>query len=121
MTKLFYLLSAIVTVAAVGSTSLASPTPAQDGAAIREIEVIVDGQYKPNRIELEQGERARLTFLRKDHSPCTREVVFPSLEIRRELPIEKRVGIDLPPLPPGETEFRCGMNMLRGTLIVHPK
>jgi plastocyanin domain-containing protein len=59
--------------------------------------------------------------VRKDYSPCTREVVFPSLDIRRELPVNEPVFIDLPALPAGEIEFHCGMNMIRGTIVVEAR
>jgi plastocyanin domain-containing protein len=89
-----------------------------DHGAVREIEVVVDGGYKPNRVEIHAGERVRLKFVRKDYSSCTREVVFPSLNIKRELPTNQPVVIELPALAAGEYEFRCGMNMIRGTLVV---
>lgn len=101
--------------ATIGSTALAQSHQQQ---AVREIEVVVDGTYKPNRIEIHAGERVRLKFLRKEYNACTREVVFPKLDIRRELPTHQSVMIELSGLAPGEYEFKCGMNMIRGTLVV---
>lgn len=92
--------------------------PASQAVAVREIEVVVDGSYKPSRIEVHEGERVRLKFVRKEYNSCTKEVVFPQLNIRRELPPNKPVLIDLPALSAGEYEFKCGMNMIRGTLVV---
>lgn len=91
---------------------------AQDAGATREVRVEVQGAYHPARIEVTAGERVRLVFLRRDYGPCTREVVFAALDIRRTLPTNQPVTIDLPPLAPGEYEFRCGMNMIRGALVV---
>jgi plastocyanin domain-containing protein len=92
--------------------------PAAPASAVREIEIVVDGTYKPNRIELHEGERVRLKFVRKEFNSCTKEVVFPQLNIRRELPPNKPVVIELPALTKGEYEFKCGMNMVRGTIVV---
>ena len=89
-----------------------------EAPAVREIEVVVDGSYKPNRIEIHAGERVRLRFVRKEYNACTKEVVLPQLSIRRELPPNKPVLIDLPALAAGEYEFKCGMNMVRGTIVV---
>ncbi len=89
-----------------------------EAAAVREVEVVVDGGYQPSRIEVRPGERVRLRFVRRDYGGCTREVVFPSLNLRRELPTDQPVVIDLPALPLGETTFQCGMNMLRGSIVV---
>ena len=64
------------------------------------------------------SEHVQLKFVRKDSSDCTREVVFPALDIRRDLPYDQPVVVHLPALKPGEYEFRCGMNMIRGKIVV---
>jgi plastocyanin domain-containing protein len=93
--------------------------PVAQAAAVREVEVVIfEGTYNPNRIELHEGERLRIKFVRKEGTSCSNEVVFPQLSIRRELPLNKPVLIDLPPLSAGEYEFKCGMNMVRGTIVV---
>jgi plastocyanin domain-containing protein len=88
---------------------------------VREIEVVVQGGYKPDRIVLAEGEHVQLTFIRKEASGCTREVVFPALGIRKELPVGVPVVIHLPVLKAGEYEFKCGMNMIRGKIVVRPR
>lgn len=87
---------------------------------VREIDVIVQGGYKPSRIEVIQGQHVQLRFIRKESGDCTREVVFPAPGIRQELPEGKPVVIHLPALQAGEYEFKCGMNMIKGKLIVRP-
>ena len=121
MTKSKYVLALILSAAPAASVSFFAVDAAAEQAKVRTIEIIVDGTYKPERIEAHEGERLRLKFVRKDYSSCTREVVFPTLNIRRELPTNKAVIIELPALTPGEIEFRCGMNMIRGTIVVHPR
>lgn len=93
---------------------------AHPGAELREIEVVVDGDYQPGRIIIAAGERVRLRFVRREHTPCTREVVFPGLNIRRELPTDVPVVLELPALAAGEYAFHCGMKMIRGALVVQP-
>lgn len=88
------------------------------GAAVREVEVVVDGGYRPARVEVASGERVRLRFVRRDFGGCTREVVFPTLGLRHELPTGRPVTVDLPVLPAGETPFECGMGMVRGVVVV---
>lgn len=102
-------------------TMVAQPSqadPAAQVGAVREIEVVVEGGYKPSRIEVREGERVRLKFVRKEYNSCTKDVVFPQLNIKRELPPNKAIVIDLPILSAGEYEFKCGMNMIRGTIVV---
>jgi len=103
-----------------GAASLPAATSAQAPArhTVREIEIVVDGAYRPSRVEVSEGEHVRLVFVRRDYGPCTREVIFPALGIRRELPAGTRVVIDLGMLATGEYEFECGMRMIRGTVVV---
>lgn len=110
----------LIVALAAGTTLLVSPTEAevQDAAPVREVRVEADRAYRPARITLSAGERVRLAFVRHDDGPCTREVVSPALGLRGELPAGRPVAIALPALQPNEYEFRCGMNMVRGTLVV---
>jgi Cu+-exporting ATPase len=45
-------------------------------------------------------------------------VVFPSLNIKRTLPLNEPVVIEFTPAKTGEIAFACGMNMLRGAVVV---
>jgi plastocyanin domain-containing protein len=85
---------------------------------VQEVEITVDRGYQPSRIDLKEGKPARLVFTRREHTPCTKEVVFEAFGIRRALPPNQRVVIDLPALEEGEYEFTCGMKMQRGSIIV---
>ena len=87
----------------------------------KEIHIIVDGGYTPNRIQVNEGEPVTLVFERREFTPCSQEVVFPSLNLRRALPPKQRVSVALPALRVGEYEWKCGMNMLTGTITVEKK
>jgi plastocyanin domain-containing protein len=121
MSILRVFLALSLTLAFAAATPLVGTPAHAEEAKAREIEVVVDHGYQPSRVVIQQGERVRLKFVRKDYSPCTREVVFPSLDIRRELPVNEPVFIDLPVLAPGEIELHCGMNMVRGTIVVEAR
>jgi hypothetical protein len=101
------------------SVSVPPLPPLPPGA--REVEVVVNNGYAPAVIDAVEGERLRLRLVRRDYSPCSREVVFPSFGIRRMLPTNQPVVIDLPPLPAGEHPFQCWMNMLRGRIVARPR
>jgi plastocyanin domain-containing protein len=122
-TRIALVLGALVLGAGLASVAPAAaeaPPPAP-APAVRELEIVVDGGYVPNRVTITEGEAVRLKFIRRDYSPCAREVVFASLGIRRELPIDIPVFIDIPAQPPGDVEFKCGMSMLRGVIVVEPR
>jgi RND family efflux transporter MFP subunit len=74
--------------------------------------------YQPDSIRLRRDVPARLTFTRKVEQGCGTEVVFPDYDIRRELPFNTPVVIEFTPGKAGEFKFACGMDMLRGKLIV---
>ena len=80
--------------------------------------VLVDGGYEPDTLVVAAGEPVRLVFHRHDGSPCSEEVVFPDQGVRATLAQHEDVVVELPPSEPGEYEFRCGMGMLSGRLVV---
>lgn len=45
-------------------------------------------------------------------------VVFESLDIRRDLPLNQPVPIEFTPPRTGEIAFACGMNMLKGSVVI---
>ena len=59
-----------------------------------------------------------LAITRKTDKTCATEVVFAALNIRRDLPLNQPVAIEFMLDKPGEVAFVCGMNMLRGSLVV---
>ncbi len=81
------------------------------------IEIRRDG-YQPSSLRLRRGVPTRLTFVRRTEQTCATEVVFSDYGIRRELPLNSAVTIDFMPNKKGTFTFACGMNMLRGKLIV---
>ena len=71
--------------------------------------------FEPDRLSLQAGMPAQVTFVRTTDATCAKEVVFPSLNIRRELPLNTPVVIEITPSG-SEIGFVCGMNMFRGTI-----
>lgn len=84
----------------------------------RKARVHVDRGYFPSEVSVKAGAPVKLELKRVDRSACTREVVFPELGIKRELPTGELVTIELPALPAGEVPFHCGMAMVHGRIIV---
>jgi len=83
------------------------------------IDIIVDnGVYNPAIVKIKAGEKIQLRFFRKDPAPCAEWVIFESLNISDQLPINKPHNISLKIDTPGEYPFTCQMNMYRGRLIV---
>ena len=80
--------------------------------------VINEQGFEPSKVSLKAGTPARLTFVRTTDKTCATEVVFPSLKIKRALPLNEPVLIDFTPSKTGHVAFACGMNMLKGVVVV---
>jgi RND family efflux transporter MFP subunit len=81
------------------------------------VEVLSSG-YRPSVVEIPAGRPATLTFIRKTESTCGEEVVFPSLGIKKKLPMGTPVKVQVPAQKPGQIDFTCGMKMLQGKVVV---
>lgn len=99
--------------------SVSTTSEPSGAAAPRAIQITVgESAFEPARVFLKAGVPARLTFLRVTDKTCGTEVVFPALNLERALPLNEPVTIELTPASAGEIAFACGMNMLKGTLVV---
>ena len=83
------------------------------------IKIIVEnGVYTPSRIEVKLGQAVKLSFVRKDPSPCAEKVIFDELNLSYDLPMNKPVAVDFKPDQVGEYAFTCQMKMYVGSLSV---
>jgi len=74
--------------------------------------------FEPVSLRLRRGVQARITFLRITEQTCATEIVLRDFGVRRDLPLNQPVVVTLTPSKKGEFSFTCGMNMMRGKLIV---
>jgi RND family efflux transporter MFP subunit len=74
-----------------------------------------DRGFEPAHLTLKSGVPALVTFIRTTDATCAKDVVFPSLNIRRELPLDTPVTIELTPSH-ANLNFVCGMGMFKGTI-----
>jgi RND family efflux transporter MFP subunit len=95
------------------STTAENAAPAQSFA----VRVTAAG-FEPNTLTLQAGRPARIAFTRTSDETCAKEVVFADYGIRRSLPLNQTVTVDFVPKSNGRAGFVCGMNMLKGTLVV---
>ncbi len=82
------------------------------------VDIIVEGGYSPNLISIPKGKTTKLNFIRKDPNSCLEEVVLGDFKIRKYLPLNQKVTIELNPQKRGEFGYACGMNMFHGKIIV---
>ncbi len=88
---------------------------------VQEVQVRVKGGYEPDVIVVEKGRPVRLDFYRDETASCSDTVVFGDFGVAKPLPAFKTTAVEFTPQKAGEFTFTCGMNMLRGRLIVEER
>lgn len=83
-----------------------------------EVDIIVEGGYKPEVISIPVGKTTKINFKRLDPSSCLEEVVLSDFRIKKFLPLNQNVSVEITPNQSGEFQFSCGMNMFHGKVIV---
>jgi plastocyanin domain-containing protein len=64
------------------------------------------------------GSKATVTFTRTSDDTCARDVVFPELSIKKPLPLNVPVTVDVPSDEAKTLTFQCGMAMYKSSLVV---
>ncbi len=82
------------------------------------VDITVEGGYSPEVISIPKGKTTKINFIRKDPSSCLEEVVLSDFKIRKHLPLNQKVTVELTPQQSGEFGYACGMNMYHGKIIV---
>lgn len=82
------------------------------------IDITVEGGYSPKVISIPKGKTTKINFIRKDPNSCLEEVVLGDFKVRKYLPLNQKVTIELTPQKAGEFMYSCGMNMYHGKIIV---
>lgn len=89
-------------------------TPSEQTARV----VLMEKGYQPASVRLRAGVPARVTFVREVEATCCTEIVLADYGIKKELPLREPVVVAFTPAKAGEVSFACGINMLRGKLVV---
>jgi plastocyanin len=83
------------------------------------IKVTVSNEgFEPSQVSVKKGETVKLAFYRADAENCGGEVVFQKLNLTRKLPVGETVLVEIAPTEAGEISFACGMDMMKGKILV---
>jgi plastocyanin len=106
----------------------ASTTAAPSGAATAEpaldpnariIDITAsDKGFEPKSVDAKVGESIVLRFTRKTETECVNAIDFPSLKIKKDLPLNTPVNVPIKADAPGEIKYQCWMAMLFGKVVV---
>jgi plastocyanin domain-containing protein len=83
------------------------------------IAVTVDDKgFTPSSVDAKQGEPTALAFTRKSNDTCATKVVFPELNVTKDLPLNSTVYVDVPTDKARTLTFQCGMGMFKSSVVV---
>ena len=100
---------------ACNKKSDASASPS-DGRPVIKVQVGATG-YQPSEAKAQAGKPVRLEFTRTTDEGCGQQLVFPTLDIKKDLPLNQPVNVDVTMPASGKLAFTCGMDMFRGALV----
>jgi plastocyanin domain-containing protein len=117
---IFAIFAFIFTISAVDASAQRSvKTNKRTAQKVQNIRInVTQNGYRPESFRLKKGVPARITFIRTTDDDCGSEVVIPAYGIKRQLPLNKPVTVRFTPRKAGTFNFVCGMDMLRGKIIV---
>lgn len=78
---------------------------------------VTEKGFEPGSFTVNSQIPVEMRVTRKTDATCAKEIAVPSMNIRRALPLNAAVSIDLGRLLKGELKFACGMNMISGVII----
>jgi hypothetical protein len=83
------------------------------------VTIKVAGDFQPSVINAKAGQPLTLRFDRTAGAPsCGDEVVFKSLNQTYKVPDKQITEVKLTPQQTGDLHFTCGMNMMKGKIVV---
>jgi plastocyanin domain-containing protein len=116
------ILAARVLTACDKKSDASTESPVVPPAAPGELRVIAgEHGFVPSSLGVPKGppgSMATVSFLRTTDQTCATEVVFPELDLKKALPLNKPVAVDLPGDAARTLTFQCGMGMYKGALLV---
>jgi hypothetical protein len=114
--RLARVLTALVVLGSMGCKK-SSPAPMADVTAD-------EHGFTPPSLKIPSGgpgSRGTVSFVRTTNDTCATEVVFPDLQLKKDLPLNQVVRVDLPTDTAKTLSFQCGMGMYKGAVVVAQK
>lgn len=78
---------------------------------------VTEKGFDPSEIKVTAGSHVVLRVTRKTEQTCATNIVLKEKKIKKELPLNKEVIIDVGVLKNGKITFACGMDMISGHIV----
>lgn len=88
-----------------------------DGSAQAISVKVTEKGFEPSEIKTKAGDQVILKITRTTDTTCATMIQFKEKKIKKDLPLNKEVIIELGKLPKGDIRFACGMDMTSGHII----
>ena len=111
--------ASIITLVLLGISQVSAGPPQAKGPELQ-VKATEQG-FVPASITVRANVPAKISFIRQTDKTCATELLIPEYNIKRELPLNKPVVVEITPKKAGEITFMCGMKMFRGKVIVQDK
>jgi plastocyanin domain-containing protein len=96
-----------------------APLAARADEGVQTVDLkIVNGEYQPATISVREGLPVRLNVTRDEHSACGEVLVIAAHNVKQTIPVNQPTTIEFTPAKAGELEFTCGMDMMKGKIVV---
>lgn len=100
---------------ATGGLAIAAGTPKAPKEVV--LTVTTEG-FQPEEIKVKKGEPLRLVITRKTDKTCAKDIIIKDLGIKKALPLNEAVTVDLTPTKDGRLRYACKMDMITGVIVV---
>jgi len=108
------------TSASSGGVASASAAPSAALEVVgRRVDIDVgEHGFSPSEITVKKDDPTTLVFTRTSNSTCAFEVVFPDLNLTKDLPLNRPVAVVVPTDESRTLAFQCGMGMYKSKVVV---
>jgi plastocyanin domain-containing protein len=111
----------VVAALAFALTGCKKAPPAEAAPACPTCVRATDHGFVPSHVTLAKGaagSKATLTFTRETEDTCALDVVFPELDVKKPLPLNVPVTVEVPTDEARTLTFQCGMAMYKSSVVV---
>ncbi len=107
----------VMLVAGYAALAMAKGKTAKTQEQVFTIEVTQEG-FVPAEIKAKAGKPVKLVVTRKVERTCATEIVIKDFGINKPLPLNQPVEVTFTPDKPGKYRYACGMDMIKGVILV---